>query len=467
MTNSPLTKYQDQDGAASDRTIAVRPRYPLVDYSSDARIVAIDAGCSVTVGEFLREVLSLAANLPDRPYMINLCENRYRFLAAFAAALLKGQINLLPPSRAPGVLRQVAERYPQLYCLVDGPETPADFDVIVRYDRRRPAPPLEVENPEIPAEQVAAIAFTSGSTGQPQPHVKTWRTFCESAKLIGAGLGFEPKRLATVIATVPPQHMYGLEASILLPLCLDGVALHSGKPFFPADIRAALESCPMPRILVTTPVHIRALIEAGENLPEIEFIVSATAPLSREWAAKAEDRFQTRVLEIYGCTEAGSIASRRTSQDETWRAFEGVRFREDTGESWVDADHLPQPIMLNDLIECRGFQQFKLLGRSADLVNVAGKRTSLGALNHVLNEIEGVRDGVFFLPGGPEGTVRLTAFAVAPGKTKEELLAELQKRLDPVFLPRPLYLLDELPRSETGKLPRQVLTELAEKLSIA
>jgi acyl-coenzyme A synthetase/AMP-(fatty) acid ligase len=464
VPNRLLTKYQNK-GASDD---AKRPKthYPLLSRFSDAHVIAIDNNHSITSAKFLQEVVNLAANLPDSPDMVNLCENRYRFLAAFAAAVVKGQINLLPPSRAPGALQQVAEQYPELYCLVDGQESPEGLDRIVRYDcLTRQMSPQHACIPDISGDQVAAIAFTSGSTGQPQAHVKTWRTFFESARLIGAGLGLKPEQSVTVIATVPPQHMYGLETSILLPLCLGRVTLHSGKPFFPADIRSALESCQKPRILVTTPVHIRALIDVGESLPEIEFIVSATAPLSRDWAAKAEDLFRTRVLEIYGCTEAGSIASRRTSQSEMWRAFEGVHFQERAGESWVDAEHLSGPIVLNDLIECRDSRQFKLLGRSADLVNIAGKRTSLSALNHVLNDIDGVRDGVFFLPNGAEGTVRLTAFAVAPGKTKEQLYAELQRRLDPVFLPRPFYLLDKLPRSETGKLPRQILTELAERMA--
>src|SRR5690606_16506229 len=135
-------------------------------------------------------------------------------------------------------------------------------------------------------------------------------TLWESIQLIAASLGLERKKSATVVATVPPQHMYGLEASILLPLCFGGGTVCSGKPFFPADIHAALECCPKPRILVTTPLHIRALVKAGAALPEIEFILSATSPLSRALAVKAEILFRTRVLEIYGCTEAGSIASR-------------------------------------------------------------------------------------------------------------------------------------------------------------
>lgn len=399
--------------------------------------------------------------------MVNLCENRYRFLVAFAAALLKGQINLLPPSRAPRVLQQMEEKYPQLYCLVEGAESPEGLDMIARYDCNvQPTSPQDIRILEVPGDQIAAIAFTSGSTGQPQAHIKTWRTFWESVHLIAAGLGLQREKSATVVATVPPQHMYGLEISILLPLCLGGVTVFSGKPFFPADIHAALECCPKPRILVTTPLHIRALVEAGATLPEIEFILSATSPLSRDLAIKAEILFRTRVLEIYGCTEAGSIASRRTSRDDMWQAFEGVCFHEKAGKAWVDAAHLAESVILNDLIECGSDRRFKLLGRRADVVNIAGKRTSLGALNHVLNEIEGVRDGVFFLPEGPEGVVRPIVFAVAPGKTKDHLLAELQTRIDPVFLPRRIYLLNKLPRSETGKLPRRILTELAEELSM-
>jgi acyl-coenzyme A synthetase/AMP-(fatty) acid ligase len=465
MANRPLTKCQDE--SVSDDSGLAGPRYTSIRYFSEPRVIAIDNGRSVSWGEFLQDVTSLAANLPDRPYMVNLCESRYRFLVAFAAAALRGQVNLLPPSRAPKVLQWVAEQYPELYCLTDGLDAPEGLDRIVRYDDRIPRliPTRDARFSDIPGEQVVAIAFTSGSTGQPQSHAKTWRTFCESAKRIGAALGLEPRRSVTVIATVPPQHMYGLETSILLPLCLDGVVFYAGRPFFPADIGAALEQCPKPRILVTTPVHIRALVEASEKLPDIELIVSATAPLSRDWAVKAETLFQTRVLEIYGCTEAGSIAFRRTTEGDLWRAFEGARFRRKAEESWVEADHLPEPVVLNDLIECHGARHFRLLGRSADLVNIAGKRTSIGALNSVLNEIEGVRDGVFFLPDRPSTSVRLIAFAVAPSTTKEDLMTELRARLDPVFLPRPLYLLDELPRSETGKLPRQVLAELAEKLS--
>lgn len=93
-----------------------------------------------------------------------------------------------------------------------------------------------------------------------------------------------------VVATVPPQHMYGMELSVLLPM-VTTLAVHAGRPFFPDDVARALADIPAPRVLVTTPVHLRALVESGVALPPLAGIVSATAPLAPEIAAAAEARF--------------------------------------------------------------------------------------------------------------------------------------------------------------------------------
>jgi acyl-coenzyme A synthetase/AMP-(fatty) acid ligase len=52
------------------------------------------------------------------------------------------------------------------------------------------------------------------------------------------------------------------------------------------------------------------------------------------------------------------------------------------------------------------------------------------------------------------------AFAVAPGLTEASILAALRTRMDPVFLPRPLVLVDALPRNATGKVTRETVREL-------
>lgn len=123
-------------------------------------------------------------------------------------------------------------------------------------------------------------------------------------------------------------------------------------------------------------------------------------------------------------------------------------------------------ILLADMIELRSEGTFFLHGRTADLVNIAGKRTSLTHLNFHLNSIAGVRDGAFVMPEEDDGTVtRLTAFVVAPGLSADAVMSALRQRIDAAFLPRPLCFVDSLPRNETGKLPRVALDRLLSRLA--
>jgi len=95
--------------------------YPITRHTGDADIVARGGLRAITRGAFLRDIAALASRLPDHKYIINLCTDRYHFMVGFAAALCRGQISLLPPSDAPGVLKAVAADYPDLYALTDTP----------------------------------------------------------------------------------------------------------------------------------------------------------------------------------------------------------------------------------------------------------------------------------------------------------------------------------------------------------
>ena len=57
---------------------------------------------------------------------------------------------------------------------------------------------------------------------------------------------------------------------------------------------------------------------------------------------------------------------------------------------------------------------------------------------------------------------RLGAVVVAPGLSVAALTELLRQRIDPVFLPRPLLMVEQLPRNATGKLPQQALQGFAE-----
>lgn len=423
-------------------------------------------GGPITAQAFLDAAHRLAGELPDGRYVLNLCRHRSGFAAAFAAAMLRGQVSLLTSDRSPERLAALAEDYPGLSSVSDDP----DVEGLRRHHlMQKPLPQAGMAagmaasgspNPLLPADQPAAVVFTSGSTGRPAAHVKLWGGLVARSRAAGLQFGFgAPAR--TVVGTVPPQHMYGFETTVLLPLHAE-VASWCGPAFYPADIRAALAAAPDPAVLVTTPLQLRAFLDGGPPpAASLRMVISATAPLDPALAAEVERRWGVEVLEIYGATEIGSIASRRTVGDGAWQAYPGIAMAAEADAVAVSAPHAA-PHSLADSVELGEAGRFRLLGRHADLVKVGGRRVSLSWLNSVLTGLDGVVDGAFLAPDdlATRPGARLHAFVVAPGRPMAGILGALRREVDPLFLPRTLIGLDRLPRNDFGKLPRGALAQL-------
>ncbi|MDF0500414.1 AMP-binding protein [Burkholderia cenocepacia] len=454
------------------------PTHPLIFHSSPDRTIAWRDGSPVTVRAFVADVARVAAALPAGGHVFNVCRDRYRFAVSLCAALVAGKISLLPSTHTPEMVRQLASFAPDAFCLHDAPDCAIDLPRFAYPDAApgEPAADAPFAVPQIDAARIMAYVFTSGSTGAPVPHRKTWGFLVGCVRAAAERLGLLDGRAATLIGTVPAQHMYGFESTVLLAL-IGGLAFSNRQPFYPSDIRDELDALPQPRVLVTSPIHLRALLSAGHALPRAALVLSATAPLSEKLACEAEAALDAPLVEIYGSTETGQIATRRTSQGAAWERFPDIRLDardapdgDDSGPTvWVSGGHVEAPVPMGDALELLGDGRFLLHGRKADLVNIAGKRTSLAYLNHQLNAIAEVVDGVFFMPdkAAPahgdtalEPVTRLVALVVAPTLSAADLQRALRERIDPAFMPRPLVFVDALPRNETGKLPRDVLAAL-------
>src|SRR5262249_15187617 len=147
---------------------------PLLAHRNLDETVAWRGGRAVSAGEFVADVRALSAVLPRRRHLLNLCDDRYRFMVTLGAALVNGQITLLPPNRTGRLLGQIEAAYPDIVCVAEQTTALAIGDHFVYPDALPPrAGPSTV--PRIPGRQTAAVIFTSGSTGHPTPHVKPWR----------------------------------------------------------------------------------------------------------------------------------------------------------------------------------------------------------------------------------------------------------------------------------------------------
>jgi acyl-coenzyme A synthetase/AMP-(fatty) acid ligase len=447
---------------------------PLIAHDQPTAVVAYRRGRPISAAQFLHDVHALAWRLPTGAHVLNFCDDRYWFAVGLAASLVSGKCSILPSTHTPEVIRHLRAFAPDVFCLSDDPQCPIELPQVLC---TQPAAalngssraPVRFQVPQIDAGQLAAYVFTSGSSGTPVPHAKTWGRLVQCVRAEVTRLPPIDLAACAILGTVPAQHMYGFESTVLLPWHSGG-ALCAERPFFPADIAAALSALPRPRVLISTPVHLRALLTAELALPALELIVSATAMLPANLAREVESRYGAPLLEIYGSTETGQMASRRTALEDQWRLWPGVRLTLGDGQCSAQGGHVERTTALSDVLEPIGDERFVLHGRTADLVNIAGKRSSLAYLNHQLNAIPGVIDGAFFVRDDTEaslaGVARLAALVVAPRLDAAHIIQALRARIDPVFLPRPLLLVEQLPRNATGKLPLHTLRALTAQAAL-
>ncbi|MBK0400882.1 acyl-CoA synthetase [Limibaculum sp. M0105] len=383
----------------------------------------------------------------------NMAEARYDFSVLLSAAMANGQTTVLPPSRATAAVAAA----------LDGWRSPLTVKALSDIGLERLNSEAHAENQALPKLTGQVHVFTSGSTGKPVRHLKNWRSLADGARLtaeIVASAGLE--QVDTVmLGTTPHQHMYGLEAAIFAGIA-HGYCLHDATVFFPADLERAVDEATgqgmSDVVLVTSPAHLRFLEETIVTLPQIRCIISATAPLHRDVARRLEASGTRKVFEIYGSTETGSLARRRSAETDLWTPLDGFRIV-GRGDRWfASAPHLHATIALADDIDLESDGRFRLLGRRGDMVRVAGKRQSLGGLNAVLSLMPGLRDGVILSEPGADGD-QLSLFVVTNGEKPADLhalrkavRAHMLGYVDPVFVPRHVHIVDRIPRGDTGKI---------------
>jgi len=416
--------------------------------------------------QFLDSVYACAAVLPDQAYVILLANRRSDFLVSFCAAILRGQTVLLPLNDTDGAVAELVAQYPDCYAISSSQRAlPIDCLNLQSIDcsaARSASSSEAVHIPAVPANHVAAILQTSGSTGHPQSHAKTWADLVAGARRLQARLSITATD--TLVTTVPAQHMFGLETSVLLPL-QSGAALIDEQPLFPADVAAALSCAKDNASLITTPLHLSACVRANQQWPSFRQVICSTAYLDPQLAGQCRKLMQVEVSEIYGSTETGAVATREANNEAPWTCLDGLTVNELNGCCVVMDEAADSSIRIADQLDVIDGSSFRLLGRSADMLKIAGKRMSMADLNVRLNRIDGVQDGVFFAtPETSNEVTRLSAVVVTDDGTDPDIRAALAQQLDQVFLPRKIYYVASIPRSATGKLSDRALQSLITQL---
>lgn len=411
----------------------------------------------MSLGNLFSHARQISRMLPKGHYAINLCRNRYLFTVSYLAVVIRNQINLLPQNQSHGCIENLLNEYTESYCITDQADSqfPGFFIEIQDLENDK----IE-QFPDIQENSVTSISFTSGSTGQPKAIPKTFQEFYKSAQLATDRLEFLSKDFM-IVSTVPPQHMYGLETSVFWPL-VAATPIHSSKPFFPEDIRRVIADSKQACALISTPTHLKACVESNLSWTHVDLVLSSTASMPENLAVTIEKKFDAPLMEIFGSTETLSYASRRLTVTEKWRPYNGIRVASDSEGCYLEGGHINSRHKIDDRLEIDSTGCFSLLGRSSDLVKIGGKRASLNNLNQIINTIDGVTEGLFYLTDHG----RLGALVVTQ-RSKQSILAELRLLIDEVFLPRPFHSIQKIPRNEMGKVVKLQLDHMIKGLDIA
>ena len=392
-----------------------------------------------------------------------LCHAPAAFARAHLAALCAGSVSVLVPNQDYRVLADLAQRFgPRFEVFTDRPDDRRLQGHAVR--AVADLPDTSDFPRDIPPGQIVTVLLTSGTTGEAKIVTKAFGNFADEVRSLDQ-LFRPPGTDVRVITTVPLEHMYGYVYGFFWPR-LVGVEAPEVRIALPSDLARALSGSPKAVWLVTTPIHLAAFVEAGLQVDNVDRVFSATGALTPQLARDSAKCFGVAITDIYGSTETGTVGWR--DMDGSEKLWECLPLRElrqtDDGGVEVHSPDYPQPEVLADIIELEAAGQFRIVSRAADIIKVAGKRTSLAGLNAALLSAPSVRDGIYWMPdeaNRESKVVRPVAFVVLrEGATTEAVMEHLRGRIDPVFLPRPLFTVDELNRNAVGKMTKERLLAL-------
>ncbi len=341
------------------------------------------------------------------------------------------------------------------------------------------------------ADDLAAICYTSGTTGRSKGAMITHRNLTSNALALHEIWGFEPGDV--LLHALPIFHVHGLFVA------LHTAFLNASKVIFlprfdAGEVRRLL---PEATVLMGVPTfYSRLLAEPGFGSADCETIrlfVSGSAPLTEAGFGDFEARTGHRILERYGMTEAGMITSnpldgervagtvgfplpdvevRAVGEDGAELPAGEVGTLEIRGPNlfagyWGLPEKTAEEMrgdgffVTGDLASLDGEGRVTLVGRGKDLIIAGGFNVYPKEIEDRLDEVAGVAESA--VVGAPHADLGegVVAVLVADGAAVEDdtLRAALDAGLARYKHPRRFYWVDELPRNAMGKVQKNVLRE--------
>jgi len=387
--------------------------------------------------------------------------------AGLLCSLAGGPELVLPHDTSAAVLAEA--RAVTGFTVLLGDDGPAQLSGVTRLGV--PESTVVADPPDLirQSEKPFLALFTGGSTGRPQVWTKTPANLLGEAGHQAERFGIAPEDV--FLSCVPPQHIYGLLFSVLLPL-IRGAQVLPASAYLPAEIAGLIQSAG-PTVFVSGPAHYRALRETALEAPRLRIALSSGGMLDEADSLRFSRQTGIGVTEVYGSTETGGIATRcRAAGEVDWTPLSGVRWAI-TGERLQVASDFLSPELerdaaglftTGDRAEPRPDGRFALLGRADGIVKVAGKRVDLLEVEQKLASLDGV-DDAHVLAHDSQGRGSEVIALVVGTRPEAEIRAALALELPAQALPRRLLVVEAIPTAATGKRDKRAIEALVQSLT--
>ena len=350
----------------------------------------------------------------------------------------------------------------------------------------------EFRSEDMDDQDTLAILYTSGTTGAPKGAMLTHKNLYSNAMTVADMRQSGPADV--VIGVLPLYHIYGQTSAMNASIYL-GLTFHVFRSFEPRPVLDLIETEKSTILIAVPTIFNRLLAEAereGLRRSSLRYCVSGGASLPVEILRKFEERFQVKIYEGYGLTECSPVCVENPFGKKTKPGSIGIPipgfearvvspYRADVpagevGELIVKGPgvmkgYLNRPDATTDAVvdgwlhtgdmarmDAEGY--ITIVDRKKDMIIRGGYNVYPREVEEVLFQHPAVFEaGVYGVPHADLGEEVAANVVLQPGSqiTADELRDFVRARLAPYKYPRIIRLVDELPKSHTGKVLKREL----------
>ena len=345
----------------------------------------------------------------------------------------------------------------------------------------------------VAADDVAAILYTSGTTGRPKGAMLTHGNLASNAATLVRIWGFRGDDV--LIHALPIYHVHGLFVAVHCVL-----SSGSRMQFLPKfDASAVVEGLPSATVLMGVPTFYTRLLAEPALTPaqcaRMRLFIAGSAPLLAETFAEFQARTGQTILERYGMSEAGMIASNPLDGDRVAGTVGqalpdvAVRVAADDGTAlpagavgtleikgpnlfkgyWRQPDKTRAEFrddgffITGDMARMAADGRISIIGRAKDLIITGGLNVYPKEVEAAIDAIDGVAESaVIGLPDADFGEMVVAVVKrrnAAHGLDADAIRAALDGQLAKFKRPKQVHFVDELPRNAMGKVQKNLLRE--------